>query len=55
MKKIIRGIIQSPRTAACGGGAGIIQIQQGLETRNYTLVITGVLTLLMGIFATDTK
>ncbi len=53
MRKVIRGIVGSPATTVTGAGAGILQIQQGIETRNYWLLASGVLTVLMGIFAKD--
>lgn len=52
MRKFIKGL-QNTNTTVAGCGAGVIQIKQGIETHNYWLVASGVLTILMGVFATD--
>lgn len=41
------------KTTLCGSIAGLPQIIQGFQTHNYMLVVTGISTLLLGVFAKD--
>lgn len=50
---MLKTIWTNLKTTIFGAVAGVPQIVQGVESKNYALLITGIATLLLGLVAKD--